>query len=86
MTPPSPRDADATTPVDLVARSGRARNRLAEHQLEIVRPGSFRGSPAVLTRCPRPGCGWHGWFTDAEMTIDHATTEHRPTRAQEMGT
>ena len=84
MTRPSP--ADAATPVGLVASSGRARNRLAEHQLEIVRPGTFRGSPAVLTRCPRPGCGWRGWFTAAEMTIDHATAEHCPTRAQEMGT
>ena len=84
MTRPFP--ADATTPVDLVARSGRARNRLAEHQLEIVRPGSFRNSRAVLTRCTRPGCGWRSWFTDTEITVDHATTEHSPTRAQEMAT
>ena len=46
----------------------RATNRLAEHNLVIVRQGVFQGQPAVLTRCTEPGCGWTGWFTPAEMT------------------
>ena len=79
MTTPSPERAGGVPPgtAALVARSRRARNRLAEHDLRIVRQGSFRGSPAVLTRCLQPGCDWQGWFTGNEMTVDHDTTQER---------
>lgn len=78
MTPPTPARADADPPtVGLVARSQRARNRLAEHDLQIVRHGAFRGSPAVLTRCAQTGCDWRGWFTDTEMTVNHDTARQR---------
>ena len=47
----------------------RAKNRLRDHPLEISRVGIFNGQPAVLTHCTDPGCGWTGWFTDAEMVL-----------------
>ena len=47
--------------------SARAKNRLREHTLEVVRSGIFQGQPAILTRCTDHGCGWTGWFTDTEM-------------------
>ena len=54
----------------LTARSRRAKNRLAEHRLVMVRHGTFNGQPAVLTRCVDGGCGWLGWFTADEVRID----------------
>ena len=54
----------------LTARTRRAKNRLAEHHLVVVRQATFNGQPAVLTRCVNSGCGWLGWFTADEARID----------------
>ena len=53
----------------LTARSRRAKNRLAEHRLVLVRRGTFNGQPAVLTRCVDGGCGWLGWLTAEEVRL-----------------
>jgi len=36
--------------------TARAKNRLREHILEVVRSGSFHGQHAILTRCTDPDC------------------------------
>ena len=50
-----------------IALTARAKNRLREHTLEVVRTGIFQGQQAILTRCADPECRWTGWFTDTEM-------------------
>ena len=47
----------------------RAKNRLREHTLEVVRSGIFQNQHAILTRCTDPECGWTGWFSDSEMNL-----------------
>ena len=47
--------------------STRAKNRLREHTLEVVRSGIFQSQHAILTRCTDPECDWTRWFTDTEM-------------------
>lgn len=54
----------------VVLRTGRARSRFREHTLTLERTGAFRGERAVLTRCVEQGCGWLGWFTAAELTVE----------------
>ena len=61
----------------LTPRSGRAKSRLNDHTLEVVRKGIFQNSPAILTRCTdtdcpnirRDGSAWTGWFTEKEVTM-----------------
>ena len=53
----------------LTARSRRAKNRLREHDLQVIRSGVFQGQHAILTRCADPDCRCTGWFTDAEMVL-----------------
>ena len=58
-------------------RSARARNRLRDHTLEVVRHGTLEGASAVLTRCTdrdcpniaKDGTAWSGWFTDTEIDL-----------------
>jgi hypothetical protein len=56
----------------------RARNRLREHDLVVIRRGTFRGEPAILTACRDPRCDWMGWFTTLEMSVDAPDTQEPP--------
>lgn len=58
-----------TERVTFTAHRRRAKNRLQEHHLKLLRHGQCKGQPAVLTACTDDGCNWSGWFTTAEMTI-----------------
>ena len=51
----------------LTPLTSRAKNRLREHDLQVIRSGVFQGQHAILTRCADPDCRWTGWFTDTEM-------------------
>lgn len=61
----------------LTPTSGRAKSRVNDHTLEVVRHGVFNGHAAVLTHCVdtdcpnlrRDGSAWTGWFTDKEMKV-----------------
>ena len=61
----------------VLPKSARARNRLRDHRLELVRRGSLNGLPALLARCSDPDCpniakdgaAWTGWFTESEVEL-----------------
>ena len=58
----------------------RARNRLREHELEVVRTGIFQGEHATRTRCADHAGEWTVWFTETAMVLKPGTNK-APVRA-----
>ena len=57
-----------------------ARNRLREHELEVVRTGIFQGEHATRTRCADHAGEWTVWFTETAMVLKPGTNK-APVRA-----